>query len=93
LGRDAADVSVWRVGREEGEVKMTDSKFPVYCSFCGKSNLEALIIAAPAVYICEECVDLCAGIVQDYRNEQDTKTAWMDSEYGSRIFSRTGIVK
>ena len=37
-----------------------------YCSFCGKSNLEALkFIAGPTVFICDECVELCAGIVNE----------------------------
>jgi ClpX C4-type zinc finger len=34
-----------------------------YCSFCGKSQDEVLkLIAGPTVFICNECVDLCAEI-------------------------------
>jgi ATP-dependent Clp protease ATP-binding subunit ClpX len=34
------------------------------CSFCGKSQEEvAKLIAGPAVYICDECVELCNEIV------------------------------
>lgn len=34
------------------------------CSFCGKSNHEvAKLIAGPNVFICNECVSLCTGIV------------------------------
>lgn len=40
------------------------SKRDVICSFCGKSNWEALVMieAAPA-YICDECVDRCMDMV------------------------------
>jgi len=36
----------------------------LYCSFCGKSQHEVKkLIAGPAVYICDECVELCNDIV------------------------------
>ena len=36
----------------------------MYCSFCGKqSNFVKMIIAGPGVFICNECVDLCAEIL------------------------------
>ncbi|AWK14510.1 ATP-dependent protease ATP-binding subunit ClpX [Candidatus Fukatsuia symbiotica] len=35
------------------------------CSFCGKNQDEVLkLIAGPAVYICNECVDLCNDIIR-----------------------------
>jgi ATP-dependent Clp protease ATP-binding subunit ClpX len=35
-----------------------------YCSFCGKSQEDvAKLIAGPAVYICDECIELCNEIV------------------------------
>ena len=35
----------------------------LYCSFCGKSQGEVnMLIAGPQVYICDKCVNLCAGI-------------------------------
>jgi ClpX C4-type zinc finger protein len=35
------------------------------CSFCGKSNTEVkTLVAGPGVFICNECVDLSAGIVR-----------------------------
>ena len=38
----------------------------VRCSFCGKRQEQVnRIIAGPNVYICNECVDLCAGILRD----------------------------
>jgi len=34
------------------------------CSFCGKPDHKVKkLIAGPGVYICNECVDLCTGIV------------------------------
>ena len=35
-----------------------------YCSFCGKSQDDVVkLIAGPAVYICDECIELCNEIV------------------------------
>ena len=34
------------------------------CSFCGKPNNRVKkLIAGPGVYICNECIDLCNGLV------------------------------
>lgn len=46
------------------------------CSFCGKPQHEAVkLVAGPAVFICDECIDLCCGImimdsttIQEIRN-------------------------
>ena len=50
----------------------TDDK-KISCSFCGKSQEEVKkLIAGPNVYICNECVILCKGIlVED--DKIDTK--------------------
>ena len=38
----------------------------LYCSFCGKSQHEVhKLIAGPAVFICDECIDLCVDIVDE----------------------------
>jgi ClpX C4-type zinc finger/Glyoxalase superfamily protein len=38
----------------------------LHCSFCGKSQHDVrALIAGPAVFICDECVALCDGIVED----------------------------
>jgi ClpX C4-type zinc finger/Glyoxalase superfamily protein len=38
----------------------------LYCSFCGKSQHDVRkLIAGPAVFICDECVALCTGIIRD----------------------------
>ena len=42
----------------------SDSKNPLYCSFCGKSQHEVRkLIAGPTVFICDECVELCLDII------------------------------
>ncbi len=41
------------------------------CSFCGKGREEVRkLIAGPTVYICDECVDLCNGIIAEDRDER-----------------------
>jgi ClpX C4-type zinc finger/Glyoxalase superfamily protein len=38
----------------------------LHCSFCNKSQHDVrALIAGPAVFICDECVALCDGIVED----------------------------
>jgi len=36
------------------------------CSFCLKPDTEVKrLVAGPAVYVCDECVDLCCQIIED----------------------------
>src|SRR3970282_1438234 len=43
-----------------------DTKNPLYCSFCGKSQHEVRkLIAGPTVFICDECVELCMDIIRE----------------------------
>jgi len=36
------------------------------CSFCNKSQRDVkMLIAGPKVYICDECVEVCLGIVRE----------------------------
>jgi ClpX C4-type zinc finger/Glyoxalase superfamily protein len=38
----------------------------LYCSFCGKNQDEvSKLVAGPAVFICDECIDLCTDIVDE----------------------------
>ena len=49
---------------DDSRGKGDDGKL-LYCSFCGKSQHEVRkLIAGPEVFICDECVDLCTGIVE-----------------------------
>ncbi len=43
----------------------------LFCSFCGKNQKEVKkLIAGPAVYICDECIQLCSEIIEEEK-EQD----------------------
>ncbi len=43
-----------------------DEEKLLYCSFCGKSQDEVRkLIAGPAVYVCDECVELCNDIIRE----------------------------
>jgi len=46
--------------------KYEDNKGQPKCSFCGKTQEQVRkLIAAPGVYICDECVDLCNEILDE----------------------------
>ena len=46
----------------------SDSKNPLYCRFCSKSQQEVRkLIAGPTVFICDEC---CAGSEQSTRSNR-----------------------
>lgn len=50
---------------EEKKSKDTGGKL-LYCSFCGKSQHEVRkLIAGPAVFVCDECVELCNDIIRE----------------------------
>ena len=43
-----------------------DDKKPLKCSFCGKNQEQVRrLIAGPSVYICDECIELCAEIIEE----------------------------
>jgi ATP-dependent Clp protease ATP-binding subunit ClpX len=44
----------------------------LFCSFCGKNQKEVQkLIAGPAVYICDECIQLCSEIMEE-ETDKDT---------------------
>lgn len=43
------------------------------CSFCGKAQDEVKkLIAGPAVYICDECIELCKDIIAEEAKLEDS---------------------
>jgi len=53
------------------------SKTKLFCSFCGKSQNDVKkLIAGPNVFICDECVELCADILKD----EDAKGGRSDAQ-------------
>jgi ATP-dependent Clp protease ATP-binding subunit ClpX len=53
--------------------KQGDNNDNLFCSFCGKNQKEVQkLIAGPAVYICDECIQLCSEIIEEEK-EKDTE--------------------
>jgi ATP-dependent Clp protease ATP-binding subunit ClpX len=51
--------------------KKDESNDNLFCSFCGKNQKEVKkLIAGPAVYICDECIQLCSEIIEE-ENEKE----------------------
>jgi ATP-dependent Clp protease ATP-binding subunit ClpX len=54
--------------------KKDDINDNLFCSFCGKNQKEVKkLIAGPAVYICDECIQLCGEIIKE-ENEKEAGT-------------------
>jgi len=52
--------------------KKDDIHNNLFCSFCGKNQKEVKkLIAGPAVYICDECIQLCSEIIEE-ETEKET---------------------
>ena len=65
-------------------VKGDENNENLFCSFCGKNQQEVKkLIAGPAVYICDECIQLCSEIIE----EENIKEA----DVGSRILTPSEI--
>jgi ClpX C4-type zinc finger len=46
--------------------KYTPARASLYCSFCGKSQEEVRkLVAGPAVFICDECIQIANDIIAD----------------------------
>jgi hypothetical protein len=54
----------------------------LYCSFCGKNQHEVRkLVAGPAVFICDECIELCTDFVDDpLRDEELSRLKEGDAE-------------
>lgn len=45
---------------------MTSVKETLFCSFCGKSQVEVfMLVKGPNVNICDECVELCVELLYE----------------------------
>jgi ATP-dependent Clp protease ATP-binding subunit ClpX len=52
--------------------KKRDMNDNLFCSFCGKNQKEVQkLIAGPAVYICDECIQLCSEIIEEERGKDE----------------------
>ena len=43
----------------------TTEEKQICCSFCGKHESQARLIAGPGVYICSDCVQTCCDLLQE----------------------------
>lgn len=65
-----------------------DQSSDLSCSFCGKAQDEVKkLIAGPAVYICDECIELCKDIIAEEAKLEDGK------EEGSGQLPRPSEIK
>ena len=55
--------------------RLGESSDLLKCTFCGKSQKQVPLIAGPAVYICDECVELCNEIIAERRSSEEAKDA------------------
>ncbi len=63
------------------------------CSFCGKSHSEVKkLIAGPGVYICNECIDVCASILEKELGGPSTKGKTSAEKSGFKIPSPAEIL-
>ena len=63
----------------------------VKCSFCGKTQESVKkIVAGPGVYICDECIALCNGIIEEEADFEDERYS-LDDE--NKILSPKEIKK
>src|ERR1700719_3539836 len=80
MGRLLAWVSAWRRSPTRGRARnkncflrgknVARASNLTMCSFCGKSHAEVRkLIAGPGVYICDNCINVCKGILDKELNE------------------------
>ncbi|EGQ2847651.1 ATP-dependent protease ATP-binding subunit ClpX [Staphylococcus pseudintermedius] len=54
--------------------KFNDDEENLKCSFCGKDHDQVKkLVAGSGVYICNECIELCAEIVEEELNQQQAE--------------------
>ena len=58
------------------------NKKEIYCSFCGKPQDQARrLVAGPGVYICDECIRLCAGMLDGEFSDEEGRTSRSAPEF------------
>ena len=56
--------------RRNDMTKKGEENDNLFCSFCGKNQKEVKkLIAGPAVYICDECIQLCSEIIEEEKDQ------------------------
>ena len=67
----------------------TEEKNPICCSFCGKRESQARLIAGPGVYICSDCVQTCCDLLEDDIYEQEDKCQYIFGEQRGWLINKT----
>jgi ribosomal protein L37AE/L43A len=76
--------------RQQQENRVSPAATPAedviaYCSFCGKPNTTVeRLVAGAGVYICNECVELSAAIVEDAARTTSEESSRRRSQYHHR---------
>jgi ATP-dependent Clp protease ATP-binding subunit ClpX len=68
--------------------KKKDENDNLFCSFCGKNQSEVRkLIAGPAVYICDECIQLCSEIIEEEseKDADDTEHVMVPKEIKEKL--------
>jgi len=77
-----------RIRQQENRMPVTatpDGNVIAFCSFCGKPNTAVQrLVAGPGVYICNECVDLCATVVAGTARATEQESARRRFEFHNR---------
>lgn len=74
------------MSKQDSAQQASTEKHTLYCSFCGKSQHEVeKLIAGPTVFICNECVALCAEII----NEECVRAG--KGSFASMLLSEKGV--
>lgn len=72
-GRHKGSASTGGFGERIVEMRFRTRKGPKYqgqgvCSFCGKNKSQVeKLVAGPGVYICDECIRMCAEVLEEER--------------------------
>ena len=57
-----------------------------YCSFCGKNDIECdVMVRAPMVVICDECVVVCAETIAEARAKRQAPVIDVSSARNEKI--------
>jgi ClpX C4-type zinc finger len=76
-----------------------ETKKPLHCTFCGKSQHEVRkLIAGPTVFICDECVELCMDIMGEENKSSLVKSrdgipTQGDPQSSRRLRDRSGFTQ
>jgi hypothetical protein len=66
LVEDRDEASEYHQHEQTNPERMYHFRARSYCSFCSKSEQEeGQLITGPNVYICDECVEVCADMIRE----------------------------